>query len=88
MRIESVESPISLVLESKTGLPTSITKNIDGKAVTQSISCSLELEVNGSERRAQLEVLNTSTQKRLRTLKLLERSVRFRATTQRFLSSR
>lgn len=64
MRIESVESSISLVLESKTGLPSSITKNIDGKTVTQTISCSLELEVNGSERRAPtggIEYFNTET---------------------------
>ena len=52
MRIESLESPISLVLDQITGLPTSLTKTIDGQAITQDLSCSLEIEVNGSERRA------------------------------------
>lgn len=52
MRIELLESPISLLIDEITGMPTSITKIINGVAVTQSISSSLEIEVNGSERRA------------------------------------
>jgi Alpha amylase, catalytic domain len=52
MRINSVESPISLVIDHKSGLPSSITKKIEDKTVTQELVCSLEIEINGSEKRA------------------------------------
>lgn len=52
MKIDFLESPISLVIDEVTGLPKSLTKKIDGNAVTQSLVCTLEIEVNGSERRA------------------------------------
>ena len=64
MHIDSVESPISLVIDQMTGLPSSITKKIEDKTITQALVCSLEIEVNGSERRAPtggIEYFNTQT---------------------------
>lgn len=52
MRIESLESPICLEIDDVSGLPTSITKTINGTKLSYRLECLLEIEINGEERRA------------------------------------
>jgi hypothetical protein len=52
MNIESLGSQISVKIDEVTGLPTSVTKIIKGATVKHILNCSLEIEINGNEKRA------------------------------------
>ena len=52
MKIFSPESAFSLEINSTSGLPSRISKNVGGKEYFFNLECELEVEVNGSERRA------------------------------------
>ena len=52
MNIQSPESSIALELNPTTGLPSLLTKVVAGVEQKQELECTLEIEINGDERRA------------------------------------
>ena len=63
MNIQSPESSIALELNPTTGLPSLLTKVVAGVEQKQELECTLEIEINGDERRAPtggIEYFNTS----------------------------